>query len=158
MQKVFLIAIISIVLAACAKDMSIPKESNYNQAVGSWRDETSDKLVKVWGVPTKRIISRQDGNIIYEYKKQNVKTVPGYTQPGQIVPAGMGGQAQDEYAPGYSTNMNTYASFCTTSFEMDMKDTIISIRSEGNYCKMTNSELKRRINPAAVNIETLPMG
>ena len=121
-----------VILAACS-NFSIPTESNYNAAANSWDGSSLTQLMQVWGLPSKHVVN-DDGSSVYEYLKSDVKTVPGYTQPGQIVPAGAAGAVTETYYPGYSTNANTYADFCRTSFQVNPQNMITKVTIEGNHC------------------------
>lgn len=157
-KNIFSIATLSmliVTLAACSTT-SIPNKANYTQAVTSWQGASAEDLVSVWGVPDKREKAATLGNTLYIYQKEEVKTVPGYTQPGQIVPAGMGAAAQGEYYAGYSTNMNTYAKVCKTIFEVNREGEIVSTSTKGNACRANDSKVRYLINPEAVNTRTVP--
>lgn len=150
------IFIFSLLLCACNTITST--NSNYLQAVSSWRWAKADALLKNWGRPT-QVTRLPNGNRVFLYHKESYKNYPpppvtynyssvSVTSNRSVVIA----PAVDQQPP---PNVS-YLMECTTIFEVDPRNVIVDARASGNQCTGDSGFLMSRSNPEGLRSSRSP--
>ncbi len=110
-------------------------ESQYARNMATWNDHYADELVGKWGPPTRNMIL-PNGNALYVYDVADQYTTAAVQFNGSstVQDNSYGRQYYVNQTPGITVPGQTIVNWCSTFFEIDQDQKIVSVRYQGNNC------------------------
>jgi hypothetical protein len=125
-MKGILVACLLLALSGCATN------AKFQASLNSWVGQPAQSLVDSWGYPASQMTA-PNGNTVYVYQRSGSFVMPSTTTTNASATA-YGNQA---YGTATSTTSggNVINMACTTYFELDSSQTIVTWHAQGNNCR-----------------------
>lgn len=121
--------------------------NHYISTMNSWHSANLRSLVKIWGLPDKKI-SSPDGHILYVYYTQSYHSYAGPSSPSIGVNVNSAGSPIIATTPNTNMTWNrgNMSLVCMAIFDVAPNGTIVNTQIQGDYCYMNERLAKKMSN------------